>query len=60
VRHAVPVGRTVRLEMERLDTGERVLAEIPKERWRELGIKAGDLVFLRPRNLQLFAAEGTI
>ncbi|HLO03268.1 MAG TPA: sulfate ABC transporter ATP-binding protein [Symbiobacteriaceae bacterium] len=57
LRHANPVGRVVRLELQRIDNDELILAEVPKERWRELGVKVGDIVFCRPRNLQLFAAD---
>lgn len=60
VRHANPVGRVVRLELQRLDTDDVILAEVPKERWRELGIKVGEVVFCRPRNLQLYAADGVL
>lgn len=57
LRHANPVGRVVRLELQRTDNDQLILAEVPKERWRELGVKVGEVLFCRPKNLVLYAAD---
>jgi sulfate transport system ATP-binding protein len=55
VTHIMCAGPVARFELERLDTMETVEAELPKERYRELGLQTGDKVFIRPRNIRVFA-----
>nr|PZN41652.1 MAG: sulfate ABC transporter ATP-binding protein [Bacillota bacterium] len=54
VRNIHVVGPSVRLELWRRDTGEPVEAELSKDSFRELAIREGELVFVRPRNLRVF------
>ncbi len=62
VRHVNAVGPTVRLDLVRRDTGGALAAEISRERFAELGLKAGEEVHVTPKRLQVFseaaAAEG--
>jgi sulfate transport system ATP-binding protein len=55
VLHINAVGPTVRLDLARGDTGERLSAEISRERYQELGLMVGERVHVRPRRLQVFA-----
>lgn len=60
VRHIHAVGALVRLELRRCDTGEAVEAQLTQERFRELGLRSGDLVFVTPRHLQIFLGDYAI
>lgn len=48
-------GPVVRVELKREDNGQILEAEISRERFRELGLVAGDKVDVKPRNLRVFA-----
>ncbi len=50
-------GPLPRVELKRLDTGETVQAELPRERYRELGLKIGEQVFIRPTNMRVFVPD---
>jgi sulfate transport system ATP-binding protein len=54
VRHIRGAGLVTRFELERLDTFEIIEAELTRERYRELDLRAGDKVFIRPRNMRVF------
>ena len=54
VSHIGWIGPVVRLELQRQDTGLSLEAEIPRERYRELNLKIGDIVDIAPRNLRVF------
>ena len=43
-----------RLELERLDNGESIAAEVARERYRELELQVGAHLFVTPRNLHFF------
>lgn len=47
-------GPAVRLELRRADTGDVLEAELTRERSLELGVKAGDRLFVTPRRLRVF------
>jgi len=51
------VGPIVRLELQRLDTGERFEAHMPREAFRALGLIVGDEVFAHPKRLKIFPAR---
>ncbi len=55
VRFIAAAGPSVRLELEREDTGRALDAEISRERYRELDLGVGDKVGVTPRNLRVFA-----
>jgi sulfate transport system ATP-binding protein len=55
VMHVNAIGPVVRLELaQEGEAGAPIHAEISKERFRELALVAGDLVYLRPRRFDLF------
>ncbi|MDA8234100.1 MAG: sulfate ABC transporter ATP-binding protein [Clostridia bacterium] len=51
------VGPVVHLELKREDTGELVEAELSKERYRELALKTGETVYVKPKDLKIFIPE---
>jgi len=57
VRYVQGAGAVARFELERLDTLEIIEAELTKERYRELDLRAGERVFIRPRNLRVFLGD---
>ena len=54
VRFIAAAGSSVRLELQREDTGSALEAEISRERYRELALSTGDKVGVTPRNLRVF------
>jgi sulfate transport system ATP-binding protein len=54
IRYVASTGPTVRLELQRDDSGQFLEAEIPRERFRELQLAVGDQVGVSPRNLRVF------
>lgn len=54
VRHINPVGPFVRLDLVRQDTGDRLSAEIPRDRFQELSLKTGETVHVTPRRWQVY------
>ena len=48
------VGPTARLELEREDCGEIIEAELPAERVRQLQLRTGETLLVRPRKTQVF------
>lgn len=54
VRHIHAAGGMPRLELERLDNGGEIAAEVARERYRELELQVGDHLFVTPRNLRFF------
>jgi sulfate transport system ATP-binding protein len=57
VRHVYGVGPIVKLELQREDGGELLEAEITRKHFRELGLERGNVVFVSPRNLRVFADD---
>jgi sulfate transport system ATP-binding protein len=60
IRFIQGAGAVARLELERLDTRELIDAEMTRERYRELGLKEGETVFLHPRNMRVFVGDYSI
>jgi sulfate transport system ATP-binding protein len=54
VRFIAAAGPTVRVELQREDTGVSLDAEITRDRFRELALTVGDKVTVTPRNLRVF------
>jgi sulfate transport system ATP-binding protein len=54
VSHIHPIGPVVRLELRREDESELIEAELTRERFKELDLKNGEQVYVRPRNLRVF------
>jgi sulfate transport system ATP-binding protein len=59
VKHINAVGPTIRLELERKDTGGHLDAELSRERFQELGLQTGEQVHVKPRRLQVFSETDT-
>jgi sulfate transport system ATP-binding protein len=55
ISRVYPAGPIVYLELNRRDTGQIIEAEIPRGRYRELGVQEGEHVSFIPRNLRIFA-----
>jgi sulfate transport system ATP-binding protein len=54
VRHVRAFGPVVRLELDRVDDGQLIEAEVSRARYAELNIKKGDRVFASPKNARVF------
>jgi sulfate transport system ATP-binding protein len=54
VRVTTALGPTVRLELERKDTGEPIEAELPRDRYREDATAVGETVYARPKRFRTF------
>jgi sulfate transport system ATP-binding protein len=54
VRFIAAAGPTVRVELQREDTGVSLDAQITRDRFRELALAVGDKVSVTPRNLRVF------
>lgn len=57
VAHVALLGAVVRVELRRRDTGALVQAELSRDEYRQLGLTAGELVYLRPRRMAVFSAS---
>lgn len=55
--HIHVVGRTVHVELKQGDTDRFLEAELTKDRYRELDLKPGETVFVRPNHLKVFIPE---
>jgi len=57
VANIYPVGSIVRLELKRSDDSNLVEAELSRERYRELALKQGEQVWIKPRSVRIFLDE---
>jgi sulfate/thiosulfate transport system ATP-binding protein len=55
VEHVAPRGPAVRVELRSSEGGATIEADLSREQVQDLGLVAGDKVFVRPRNLREFA-----
>ena len=60
IRYIHAVGPTVRLELEYENSGERLNAELTRDRFQELQLKVGETVYATPRRLQVFSNDYSI
>lgn len=51
------VGPNVKLRLKRNDTGDMLEAEITREKQREMELKAGEVIFVKPRLVRVFIAD---
>jgi sulfate transport system ATP-binding protein len=58
LRRAHAIGPLAQLDLERADNGELIEAVIPNEQYRELALKDGDTLVVRPKRLHVFVDEG--
>jgi sulfate transport system ATP-binding protein len=54
VRHIHSVGPVVRVELERRDNGDLIEAQITRDQFRELALRSGEQVHVKPHNLRVF------
>lgn len=54
VRHIHPIGPVVRVELERRDNGDLIEAQITRDQFRELALRSGEQVHVKPHNLRVF------
>jgi sulfate transport system ATP-binding protein len=59
LRRAHAIGPLAQLDLERADNAQLVEAVIPNERFRELALKEGETLLVRPRRLHVFVDEGS-
>lgn len=60
VRHVYGVGPVVKLELQGTETGALLEAELGRRQYAELDVKLGDVVYVSPRNLKVFAEDYSI
>jgi len=60
VQHVHPAGAVRRVHLRALDGGLTLHVELTPERQAELGLKAGDVVFVVPRRVRVFAQDYVI
>ncbi|MDB5962677.1 MAG: sulfate transporter ATP-binding protein [Massilia sp.] len=58
LRRAHAIGPLAQLDLERADNQELIEAVIPNERFRQLALKDGETLVVRPRRMQVFVDEG--
>jgi len=58
ITNIVAIGPVVRIDLQRYDNGERLEVELTKENYRDMRLVQGDSVYVRPRHLKVFVAEG--
>jgi sulfate transport system ATP-binding protein len=51
------VGPNVKLQLNRTDNGQLLEAELSKDRQRELNLKTGERVYVKPRQVRVFIAD---
>lgn len=57
IRHIYSLGSIMRLDLERLDTGELFEVELTNHRYLELGLRIGESIFVNLRNVKVFLDE---
>jgi sulfate/thiosulfate transport system ATP-binding protein len=60
VRFVITAGARVRLELVSKDSPQIISVELTKERYRELRLQQGDVVFVHPKQLQVFKMPGPL
>jgi sulfate transport system ATP-binding protein len=58
LRRAHAIGPLAQLDLERADNAQLIEAVIPNERFAGLGLKEGETLVVRPRQIQVFVDEG--
>ena len=60
VRFVITAGSRVRLELVSKDSPQIISVELTKDRHRELRLQQGDVVFVHPKQLQVFKMPGPL
>src|SRR4029078_11730872 len=58
VRFVIAAGSRVRIELMSKDSSQTIEVELTKERYRELKVRQGDVVFVHPKQQQIFKMPG--
>jgi sulfate transport system ATP-binding protein len=58
LRRAHAIGPLAQLDLERADNAQMIEAVIPNERFRELGLKDGETLLVKPRRMHVFVDQG--
>jgi sulfate transport system ATP-binding protein len=58
LRRAHAIGPLAQLDLERADNAQMVEAVIPNERFRELNLRDGETLLVRPRRVHVFVDQG--
>ena len=59
VLHINPAGPLVRVELTS-DGKDSILVELPQDRYRELSVKKGDEIYVRPKEMKVFSEDYSI
>jgi sulfate transport system ATP-binding protein len=60
VRYVYGVGPVVKIELQAIDTGALLEAELGRPQFGELDLKLGEIVFVTPQKLRVFAEDYSI
>jgi sulfate transport system ATP-binding protein len=60
VRHVYGVGPVVKIELQDIETGTLLEAELGRQQFSELALKRGEIVFVTPKKLRVFAEDYSI
>lgn len=60
VRFVITAGSRVRLELVAKNSPQTIEVELTRERYRELKLRQGDVVFVHPKQLQVFRMPGPL
>jgi sulfate transport system ATP-binding protein len=58
LRRAHAIGPLAQLDLERADNAQMIEAVIPNERFRELGLRDGETLLVKPRRMHVFVDQG--
>ena len=58
LRRAHAIGPLAQLDLERADNAQLIEAVIPNERFRELGLKDGETLLVKPKRMHVFVDQG--
>ncbi len=58
LRRAHAIGPLAQLDLERADNAQIIEAVIPNERYRELGLRDGETLLVKPRRMHVFVDQG--
>jgi sulfate transport system ATP-binding protein len=60
LRRAHAIGPLAQLDLERADNAQLIEAVIPNERYRELGLKDGETLLVRPKRMHVFVDQNLV
>jgi sulfate transport system ATP-binding protein len=58
LRRAHAIGPLAQLDLERADNAQIIEAVIPNERYRELGLRDGETLLVKPKRMHVFVDQG--